>query len=88
METRSNPLGMTLFCVYLVIYTSFVLINAIAPELMDVFGGRHSARSIHFICTSLLLLFFSVHLIQVAIAGFKNEIRAMITGKYILPKEE
>jgi len=35
METRSNPLGMTLFCVYLVIYTSFVLINAIAPELME-----------------------------------------------------
>jgi len=35
METRRNPLGMTLFCVYLVIYAGFVLINALAPELME-----------------------------------------------------
>ncbi|MCH2202097.1 MAG: DUF485 domain-containing protein [Fuerstiella sp.] len=35
METRSNPLGLTLFCVYLVIYTGFVLINAAAPQFMD-----------------------------------------------------
>ena len=63
-------------------------INAILPELMDVFGGRHSARSIHFICTFLLLLFFIIHLVQVFIIGFKNAMRAMITGKYILPKEE
>lgn len=35
METRSNPLGMTLFVVYLVIYTGFVLINAMAPQLME-----------------------------------------------------
>lgn len=63
-------------------------INAVLPELMDVFGGHQSARSIHFICTSLLLLFFIAHLVQVFVAGFKNEMRAMITGKYILPKEE
>jgi uncharacterized membrane protein (DUF485 family) len=35
MEMRRNPLGMTLFCVYLVIYAGFVLINAMAPELME-----------------------------------------------------
>ena len=35
METRSNPLGLKLFCVYLVIYIGFVLINAAAPELME-----------------------------------------------------
>lgn len=35
METRSNPLGMMLFGVYLVIYTGFVLINATAPQLME-----------------------------------------------------
>ena len=35
METKSNPLGMKLFCVYLVIYTGFVLINALYPELME-----------------------------------------------------
>ena len=35
METHSNPLGMTLFCVYLIIYSGFVLINAVNPELME-----------------------------------------------------
>lgn len=35
METRSNPLGMMLFGIYLVIYVGFVLINAIAPQLME-----------------------------------------------------
>ena len=35
METRSNLLGMTLFCVYLVLYTGFVLINATVPQLME-----------------------------------------------------
>ena len=35
MDTRSNPLGMTLFCVYLAIYAGFVLINATAPQLME-----------------------------------------------------
>lgn len=35
METRSNPLGMMLFGVYLVIYVGFVLINATAPQLME-----------------------------------------------------
>ncbi len=35
METRSSPLGLTLFSVYLVIYIGFVLINAAAPQLME-----------------------------------------------------
>jgi uncharacterized membrane protein (DUF485 family) len=35
METKSNPLGMTLFCIYSAIYAGFVLINALYPELME-----------------------------------------------------
>ena len=63
-------------------------LTAVFPELLDIFGGRHSARSIHFICASLLLLFFLVHIVQVVIAGFINEMRSMVTGKFVLPKKQ
>ncbi len=56
--------------------------------LLDLFGGRQSARSIHFICASLLVLFIVVHLVMVVLAGPFNEVRSMITGKYRLPKEK
>ena len=39
-----------------------------APWLLDVFGGRQSARTIHFIGMTLLVLFFVVHILMV-IAG-------------------
>src|SRR3546814_4955124 len=61
--------------------------NAAWPWLLDLFGGRQSARSIHFIIAALLLAFFIVHLIMVLLAGPYNEIRSMITGRYRLPAE-
>jgi thiosulfate reductase cytochrome b subunit len=54
--------------------------------LLDVFGGRQSARSIHFICAMLITLFILVHLIMVLLAGPLNEIRSMITGWYRVPQ--
>jgi thiosulfate reductase cytochrome b subunit len=54
--------------------------------LVDVFGGRQSARSIHFICAFLIAGFILVHLIMVVLAGPLNEIRAMITGWYRVPQ--
>lgn len=50
------------------------------PELTDLFGGRQSGRSIHFICASLLALFLVIHLIEVALAGAGKLLRSMITG--------
>ena len=58
------------------------------PWLLDLFGGRPSARSIHFICAALLLGFIIVHLTMVVLAGPFNELRSMITGWYRLPGEE
>jgi thiosulfate reductase cytochrome b subunit len=54
--------------------------------LLDLFGGRQSARSIHFICAMLLLLFILVHLVMVVLAGPINEVRSMITGRYRVPQ--
>ena len=61
--------------------------NAIAPWLLDLFGGRQSARAIHFICASLITAFIAVHLIEVVLAGPINEVRSMITGRYTVPSE-
>ena len=52
------------------------------PWLLDLFGGRQTARTIHFITMSLLVLFFVVHIIMVIIANPFNELRSMITGWY------
>ncbi len=61
--------------------------TAAMPFLFDLFGGRQSARTIHFLVTDLLVLFVLVHVIQVIITGAFNNMRAMITGRYaILPE--
>lgn len=57
------------------------------PWLLDLFGGRQSARSIHFIAAALLVAFFLVHIVMVVLAGPFNEVRSMITGRYRLPRE-
>lgn len=61
--------------------------TAISPELIDLFGGRQTARTLHVVCTLLLVLFVVIHLIEVFVAGAVNQIRSMITGKYALPAE-
>jgi thiosulfate reductase cytochrome b subunit len=62
--------------------------TAISPELIDLFGGRQTARTLHVVGTLLLVLFVVVHVIEVFVAGAVNKIRSMITGKYRLPAEE
>jgi thiosulfate reductase cytochrome b subunit len=59
--------------------------GAAMPWLVDLFGGRQSARSVHFICAFLLLGFFFVHMAMVLLAGPFNELRSIITGWYRLP---
>jgi thiosulfate reductase cytochrome b subunit len=61
--------------------------DAVAPWLLSLFGGRQSARSIHFICANLIVLFVIVHVVEVFLAGVVNEIGSMITGRYAVPPE-
>lgn len=61
--------------------------NAAWPWLLDLFGGRQSARSLHFIGAALLVAFVIVHIVMVVLAGPVNELRSMITGKFRLPQE-
>jgi Ni/Fe-hydrogenase b-type cytochrome subunit len=57
------------------------------PWLLDIFAGRQSARSIHFICAMAILAFILVHLVMVVLAGPINEIGSMITGRFRVPPE-
>ena len=59
-------------------------VDAAFPFLLDIFGGRQSARTIHFITASLLVLFVIVHLAMVILSGPLNNIRSMITGRYAI----
>jgi thiosulfate reductase cytochrome b subunit len=49
--------------------------------LVSVLGGQQSARTIHFFVSVFLLLFLAVHIAMVFVAGFRNRMRAMITGR-------
>ncbi|MET0272726.1 MAG: cytochrome b/b6 domain-containing protein [Phenylobacterium sp.] len=62
--------------------------NAAAPWMLDLFGGRQSARTIHFITASLVVLFVIVHVLLVLVSGVWNNLRSMITGRYAIEVEE
>lgn len=57
------------------------------PWLLDLFAGRQSARSIHFIICWSLIAFVIIHLLMVVLAGPINELRSMITGWFRLPPD-
>ena len=59
-------------------------LNAAFPFLSDLFGGRASARSLHFISASLLLLFVAVHVAMVIASGLWNNLRSMLSGRYAI----
>jgi Ni/Fe-hydrogenase b-type cytochrome subunit len=62
-------------------------LNAGLTVLLDLFGGRQSARSLHFLAAFGLVAFFLVHIAMVILAGPINEVRSMITGFYRIPPE-
>ena len=95
-ESSYNVLQRTAYLV--VVFVLFPLIIwtglAMSPSFTSVFpataallGGRQSARTIHFVVSWLLLLFLIVHVAMVAASGFRNRMRAMITGHSRNPEE-
>jgi Ni/Fe-hydrogenase b-type cytochrome subunit len=93
VDARYNPLqkiayGSILFILLpLIILTGLTMspgMDAAWPWLLSVFGGRQSARSIHFLCAGGIVAFIGIHLALVIFAGPINEIRSMITGWFVL----
>jgi thiosulfate reductase cytochrome b subunit len=68
----------------LVIWTGLAMSPAIAsvfPAAVSVLGGQQSARTLHFFVTVFLVLFLLVHIVMIYLAGLRNRMRAMITGR-------
>jgi thiosulfate reductase cytochrome b subunit len=68
----------------LVIWTGLAMSPAIVsvlPAAVTVLGGQQSARTLHFFVSVFLLLFLFVHVSIICLAGFRNRMRAMITGR-------
>jgi thiosulfate reductase cytochrome b subunit len=57
-------------------------LNSLASGWVDLFGGRQSARSVHFIAAWLLVGFVGVHVFEVIVGGLWNHLRSMITGRF------
>ncbi len=58
--------------------------DAAFPGLLWLFGGRQTARTIHFLCAFSFVGFFLVHIILVVLSGAWNNLRSMITGRYVI----
>ena len=58
--------------------------NAIGGALLEIMGGRQSARTLHFISAGLIVAFIAVHVGLVIWTGFFNNMRSMITGWFTI----
>lgn len=88
-ERTYNPVqrmvyaGVVLGLIPLMIFTGLAMSPAMAanwPWLLDIFGGRQSARSLHFIGCWLLVGFTLLHIIMVMLSGPAAQLRGMILG--------
>jgi thiosulfate reductase cytochrome b subunit len=59
-------------------------LDAAFPWLIEIFGGRQSARTVHFIAALALVAFVLVHVVMVLVSGVWNKMRSMITGRYTI----
>ena len=60
------------------------MIDAAFPSLLHLFGGRQGARTLHFIACFSFVGFIAIHVVQVMITGFFNNMRSMITGWFVI----
>lgn len=82
--------GVIFLLLPLLIFTGLTMspaLNAAWPWMLDLFGGRQSARSLHFIAAALTVLFILVHVVLVIVAGSWSQLRAMIIGPDRTPRE-
>jgi thiosulfate reductase cytochrome b subunit len=85
-----NPLQKTAyFAVLVIVFPALFLtgltmspaVTAAAPWLFTLFGGRQSARTLHFIAAVILVFFAAGHVIMVLRAGIRRTLWPMVTGR-------
>lgn len=88
---KLSYLGMIFFVLPLVILAGLGMspgVDAAFPWIVDLLGGRQSARTIHFIAATLIVLFVLIHVAMVVVSGVWNNLRSMITGRYAVRAAE
>ena len=94
---RYSPLQKISYVIVIFVVSPFMILSglaqmpaftAISPELIDLFGGRQSARTLHVVGMLWMILFVLIHVFEVFVAGVVNEVRSMITGKYAVVRED
>jgi thiosulfate reductase cytochrome b subunit len=94
-RTYSPLQKLSYFAVFVVLFPLIILtgltmspgMDAAWPWLLDIFGGRQTARTLHFVAMMGLTLFFVAHVAMVVVAGPINELRSMITGYYRISRD-
>ena len=84
---KATYLGVVLILLPLMVLTGLCMspgFNAETRWLVDFFGGRQSARTIHFLAAFTIVGFVLLHLFMVVASGTWNNIRSMITGRYAI----
>lgn len=61
--------------------------DAAFPWLPDFFGGRQSARTVHFLACVAFIGFIIIHLTMVVTTGLVNNLRAMVTGWFMIEED-
>ena len=80
---RISYIGVIFIAIPLVIFSGMAMspgLDASLPWLVDMFGGRQSARSVHFIVAGALSVFFVVHMVMLLLANPLQLMRGMVTG--------
>jgi len=54
--------------------------DASSPWILDLLGGRQSARSMHFAAAVIIVLFIMLHLLMLLLSGPWRLMRGMVTG--------
>ncbi len=84
-------LGVILALAPLIVLMGFGMspwLDSVIPGWVDLFGGRQSARTLHFIAAAAFVAFALVHVFEVVITGFWNNLRSMITGRYRINRHD
>lgn len=90
---KYNPLQKTAYTLVLFVFAPLLVVSgfalspgldAWAPWLVHVLGGRQFARLWHFLAMLALIGFFATHVVLVLTTGVFNHLRSMVTGYYRL----
>ena len=84
---KTTYLGMLFVILPMMLITGLSMspgFNSIGGVLLDLMGGRQSARTLHFLSAAAIVAFVVVHVGLVIWTGLLNNMRAMITGWFVI----